>query len=216
LTQLGSGVCIAAAEANVQIKGWTRRLSHSASSCVAATFLPRGHNDRKRIANLRATQALSEGVPALAGLTGAKVGAPMRIEVMTLTAHVTSQGGAQASFSVSCTRYFRPKGALIDWLTPPEAADDRIHSRIADRIRALGSKIRRSHRRARILGSIDRDRFRLLGILAREAHQPAKIAPAILLTHGPRSTRFSKPEDAEAFAKRFDGKRLPTGSTRSP
>jgi hypothetical protein len=29
-------------------------------------------------------------------------------------------------------------------------------------------------------------------------------------------TRFSKPEDAEAFAKRFDGKRLPTGSTRSP
>jgi hypothetical protein len=52
----------------------------------------------------------------------------MRIEVMTVTAHVTSQGGGQAAATASCTRYFPPKGALIDWFTPPEDADDRIHA----------------------------------------------------------------------------------------
>jgi hypothetical protein len=41
---------------------------------------------------------------------------------------IVAQGRGQVTFTAKAHRYTPPKGALIDWLTPPEYADDRIHA----------------------------------------------------------------------------------------
>jgi hypothetical protein len=102
---------------------------------------------------------------------------------------------------------------LIDWLTPPEYADDRIHGLLTGYDRWVQKYGDRTARRMFLVQSIGA----VFGFWVYWLGKHINLLKlTILLTHGPRSTSFSKPEDAEAFAKRFDGKRLPTGSRRSP